>query len=782
MPQLQPGAAPRPSSSTAPGRRRQLAGCGSVPLLPRAHVDAALPGGPRPASASLTSLKVCPSTVAHTSTDAENRRRAQLECRLAALETDVPVNTLSESRRTCPADALEHNPRDFLAEVSILQARIEDCTKSVRMQKFKTLSQQKGEEEQRAEEEKRKKEAMRLAKIRQMAADAQHPKKRVQLRLDEFREFRTKGQGLEVPQRVPMRAILDPSGSCKMRCEVVDVNAIQVGCLGLRSSRCGVSGLLEEKQRADSVKRWETEAFGPDGMTKDFQKINKDSTHRCGSSLRSSVSLPRPSSDDRLAQARLRRAKADEELLAHKVCALKGAWNLEFSYVGGRVPFGHHQSPMSNPEDLLDSALFLGEDGQRRLGCNPSSQDEAERLARRLLLASRVRRLWRLLIGVVWVASLLTTVQTKHRAADAVRTSCKQWTKRRGLMDSMKRLRTRILLIQRHVRFFLVRKQAWIKEHSEVWILWEEHHLQAHFKKLSQLPKTAAEPSEREQSPRGGEGMGMRSSMPRTRKAATNTCDYWVKTLRIPPEIREASLKAWYNGQLRKSIRTFQIWMDLLAACTRAAEDIRRFKELCDIGMKSLGSQPSVQQTPDVSRPRFRPQHCESVAGRLRMTDVSSGRYQEIMLLRFHETQVLDLVAEAAYKLKKTSPAFEEHPGNKALIRGARRGKAPSVWEATSCAKLHSSQKSATVLTPTPAYCSEVDCDTLIRNFAVTDFGDDSQPLVEPAEGLILDTIRDEVPSPMMSPLGLPEMMLPSPAMATTLTLLRQTSTIIDLE
>jgi len=662
----------------------------------------------------------------------------------------------------------------WLEEVNCLQAQLQDYGKSVRMEGFQTPASKKSVEAQRAAEEKRKKEALRQVKLRQMAKEAQNPKRRIALRLDECREFGSKTQ-----DAVPMRSFVDYGGFAQESLEVVDVSAMQARCLGLIGAKGGVKGLTEEKARADSCRRWEKDAL-PEGLARDFVRLNKEATNSGTLHSQSPLTLSRLSSDDRFARAKASKAQTEQDWMAHKVCTLRASWNLEFSPIYGRFDSATLRdmvpsSPAGSPKNMLMKAVLL-----RRTASRWSADSEAKVDGHRLKLAMRARQLRGMLTGVLWMCSLVASVRMKHPAADAVLHFCDELANTRALRQSMKRLIGRIRMVQTFFRTFLARKAAWVKEKSEVWTIWEDFHLQAHFKKTRASSPRNAQPSPRvgkkgqsprvnRQSPRGNgdEEKGDGKPSKRTMKMSSPE---WFKALRIPVAYRERTLSNWYVAELWKSVNAFRLWLVVVASVSRCNEDMRHFRQLCRDGLavadarRASGLRPSssssapwlaraaaplaapAADSQEGTRHRRSLGYRGSVRRSLASRSHSTGNYvfaAERPPIKFGEAQVLELVAEAAQALRKTNLTFGEHPANKGRRRGNKS--TPSAWEATSAATRAAAQEAQAQAQAQAGGASreldaleagKVDFDSLFSNFHYADVFDDGTivDVQEPAQ------------------------------------------------
>merc|ERR1719375_440087 len=114
------------------------------------------------------------------------------------------------------------------------------------------------EDAKKAEEKRKKEEAAR--KLRIAAKEAQNPKKRVALRVEQQRM----AGDADIVTKVPMRKNATAGGYGKLQIPVVDVRKLQSQSLGLNVGSKTFGAIYALACDRDKMQAWENYALGPE--------------------------------------------------------------------------------------------------------------------------------------------------------------------------------------------------------------------------------------------------------------------------------------------------------------------------------------------------------------------------------------------------------------------------------------------------------------------------------------------------------------------------------------
>jgi len=280
----------------------------------------------RPATAGAFIRSVSPVSAS------QNTKASEMEAKLVEF-----VDSRSEEAQMAAMDkratlaqgafAVQFLSQQFDADVKEFQGELNECGRRIRMEGNFAIMDAKArakmeEEFRRAEEKRKRDEATR--KLRQAAKEAQNPKRRVAIRLEQQRM----ASEADIAAKVPMKNI-EAGGGYGDRVPMVDIRLLQSKALGLNlgGSRTfgAIYGLACDKER---IQAWEANALGPEESREDYVKKNKapggDSLmSRTQKVINAKLLKQQQRYDERERQAQVRRRQLFEEDAFRRVSATR---------------------------------------------------------------------------------------------------------------------------------------------------------------------------------------------------------------------------------------------------------------------------------------------------------------------------------------------------------------------------------------------------------------------------------------------------------------------------
>lgn len=550
---------------------------------------------------------------------------------------------------TLASQLSQASSRKFEDELRSCEGRLEEMGRSIRMEHLDVSPSNANVEEERKRAEERRKRAAHARRLREKAAKAQNPHTRVQLRIDQQRDFPDDDQDVKIPMQV---VDVNCEGG-KVSAPMVDVRAVQTACLGLLRTDSTITSMLELAEKREKSRLWVDNVLGR--CRRDHVKLNsrpggETLKSRTKKSTTANFFQQERSNEVRLQQQGLkRRHMQDKEcrtclpLETRLACEPAPSLRRGMSYCdfNAAVPWevvttsaeakeeGSDKVEVPrcvHPGSLLPNDRYS--DGRR----GRTSNWKPEAIVSQCTKASAIS--WGVFRGLFWVVWLLHYVRRRRWAADAMRSFCISMGEGRRLIGAVRRTNNSVRRVQRVCRSFMARKHRWCEQQGRAWSQYEDHN-------LLQYHELCEQAYHYEQRAKADVHLDVSSSqmtLGQTLRKSWHHRFNW-KVFRIPTAHRRFVLGRWYIGQLMKKVRSRAAWETTVDEANEQHKDIQHFYRLCGFEVTDGSCDVSV-----------------SMKCQRRQASSSS--------LHLGERDVVELIGIAAQELRNVSP-FQHHPANR---------------------------------------------------------------------------------------------------------------------
>lgn len=613
----------------------------------------------RPATAGAYIRSVSPST------RAQNERARGAETSMAAF------TSAREKLNNTTADAplfSQLKIASFQEELQAFEGTLTQMGKKIRLEDGSIMDARtrKRLEEKNRELEKQRREEEEERRLRTEAKEAQNPRRRVALRMEQQRLM----SDPKLAARVPMRNMPVPGGDVDEKpVPVVDVLKLQQMSLGLNLGNKTFHGIYSLALQRDKEQAWEEYALGPMESRKNLVKANAESG---GDSM---VSRTRKVMHEKMMQRALKREEREvsaklkqRQLIEQKILATvqsckngldpKQEALLPPAVLKAFRASSAPQLEIEPDEDEIDEDDDLVMESVPQTPKTGASSPTGSRLPSRkpsvstsfskprslskisgstslpspshgaIALAQRPFSRWGVVKGALAWIWLLRRIRESHRAADCLRQFL-EMAEQVCMMKSRAKLLTRqIVKVQGVCRSFLSRKGQWINENTPMWIQIEDNHLAKYKVQYDTQAQVAARK--------------LMAADPQATWASVQPIPLKWQELRIPLKNRRFALGRFYTRTLRKRVQAGTLWADVIGVCLDEKKDLQEFWRKCGF------------ESPEPATPADDNQVEEGSSS-------SKTTKEEEVRVKLTEQTILDLIAEQALDLRGIG-AFNKHP------------------------------------------------------------------------------------------------------------------------
>jgi len=564
-------------------------------------------------------------------------------------------------------DREEQKIVDFDEELHVTNTMLEELGKKVRLDGVADLKSRREVERELKRQEELRKRAEHERRLREQAKEAQNPKKRVLLRVEQQREF----GGDEIMQNVPMvlHEVRGDDGNDKI--PIVNVKMLQARSIGLNIGNPSFKSVYELAGHQQRRGAWEQKAFGRENeRMQDHIRQNRapgGESVRCRTrqSLMVKVSESERRNEQRQLSALKKRRQIQEDKAMMQLQGMRSEWTLEdglrcsadtakalreIHEVAAEYAHRCSMAQVHMPRKSVRPYVLMKLEDDEDLdspGRNSQGKD-GRRNTKEGLEGEQVRRIgmhWTVVRGAFYLIWLLFMVRRKHDAIDCVRTYLYQVATVKILNDTCRKLNSRVRKLQNVARAFIARKRAWTEQTSRSWLHYEDKYLETN---LKDVKGPAPEPEKEEKRERERERPPLDSPKESPKRPSTPANDWW-KILRIPAENRNAALGRWYISRLRSKVQMQSGWLGTVETAHSENKDLRQFFTLCGLDFSDQPLEVQVEEKPEKKQ-----------------------RKRNKGFLEVGEQEMLELIAIEALELRDVEP-FQNHPFNKNLPRDTVR-------------------------------------------------------------------------------------------------------------
>lgn len=530
----------------------------------------------------------------------------------------------------------------FEKELKSFEGTLSQMGRRIRMEGFADAKTRKKMEEdsRRAAEQKVKDEKTR--KLRQAAKEAQNPKRRVWLRVEQQRL----ASDADIVTKVPMRKLEATGGYGTLSIPMVDVHKLQATSLGLNVGAGNFNAINELFCDHERRQAWEMYALGPQESREDHMKKNKSEKSlmsRTAKVVNDRIFQSQHAYDQRERQAQTRRRKHYEEKSLQLLSACR--MGVDLNQPPALMSPALKEMVAQAAEEIRTGVAPEGQSRMhRRLsgqlgGSSPSSKAVADEQASPLLPRRNAGSgghgcsfWWGVIRGVVGMIMLFHRLRARSSvrnwAADGVRQFLVQVERVALLKARARHLKNKVVKIQNLCRCFLIRKNYWIKGNTALWAGIEDAQLQTY---LLKMLKEAGGAFEARKDP-------FASSPSR---GADNAAPLTKQAFRIPVAHRKFALGRWYVRQLRKKLQAHEDWLETIQTGVSQRKDIEQFYTLC--GFEYQDTDPGNRA---------------AAAG----GEEANPKMDLTGLFVLDEQEIIDLIVTSAHELRDSEVApFQKH-------------------------------------------------------------------------------------------------------------------------
>lgn len=545
---------------------------------------------------------------------------------------------------------------EFEEDLKLTHERLEELGRRIRLDDVVDTKTKKELERERQRAEELRKRAEHERHLREQAKEAQNPKKRVALQVEQQREFGDH----DLIDQVPMVLHETPGADGPARIPLVNIRLIQARSLGLNFGSLSFDSIYKLACKAEKRAAWEENAFGADReRMHNHVRLNRISggdslNSRTKMAMQSKLSQQESRNEQRQQQALRRRRQLQEDRTMRHLENMRSHWSLN----DGLCCSADTAKALREIKDAAAEYADSGRQDERRslrpyhkIVCDAPSQDcrsspdsspgqwsngrghsvTEDSLENGKNVGHKSTR-WTIVRSVFCVLWLLLLVRRRHWAADSMRKYLEQIVVFKTINETVRKLNARVRKLQNVTRAFIARKRVWGDQTSRLWMHYEDLYLANHAKAVEAI-LSADE----------GQKLTTEKDSPKRSASYVEAAGEWWKSLRIPPTSRKFALGRWYTTQLRRKVQTQTGWLLTVSMAQHEDKDLQNWFRLCGL--------QSSSQSQEVDRSPVMPQ---------------KPRKKLKEYLAIGEQDLLELICTSAQDLREVHP-FQDHPANKPM-------------------------------------------------------------------------------------------------------------------
>lgn len=543
----------------------------------------------------------------------QNEKTEEFEARVAEfMDSRTKVESPTERRASVVDEPIAEAFRGscFDKDLKEFQETLAHMGRRIRMENFTDAKMQKRKEEdwKKAEEKRKLDEAQR--KLRQAAKEAQNPKRRVALRVEQQR-LASDADINEGRTRVRMKRMQVKGGYESHKIQLVDVQLLQNQCVGLNVGSKTFDTIYELWRLHDSRKRKEEESrvhqsdeTGAESQHKesiiDYNRNSIRLMSRTAEKRNEKIAEWSQSYEEKCIRAQTRRLEEYQKKASQQLSAMRNSTTLNqdvFSTSFGTKTLKEISSAVAEAREPGTMSRKSSANLSATLGGINESSESPERSS----VSGRSTRpyWWGVLRGVVAFISLLNRQRrtAKNAAADDIRRFLETLECIRVFKDGCRRLKKKVIRLQDECRATLMRKRQWVLANTPLWTNIEDQYLQKYSYKTNALEAHA---SSMGSSRRGNSSFEGDPFEPQRKRASflLDISEKW-QALRIPASHRKVALGRWYFGQLRKKVERQKLWLETKDVGMKQRKEMQQFFDMfkgCGVDFEDTEHAPQKLQ------------------------------------------------------------------------------------------------------------------------------------------------------------------------------------------